>query len=88
MAHLYVIESADYVFLMQRIGLTWGNLSSHLAKLEAARYVELVKEFVHRKSHTMVRLTADGREAFDTYRRQMRSLFDNLPTEEANRGIN
>ena len=80
-AHLYVVESADYVFLMQNTGLTWGNLSSHLSRLEAAGYVEIEKEFVDRKPHTMVRLTAEGRTAFDRYRRQMRQLFEDLPSE-------
>lgn len=78
-AHLYVVESADYVFLMQNTGLTWGNLSSHLSKLEEAGYVEITKEFVQKKPHTMVHLTAHGRTAFDAYRRQMKSLFDDLP---------
>jgi DNA-binding transcriptional ArsR family regulator len=81
MAHLYVVDSADYVFLMQSVGLTWGNLSSHLAKLEEAGYVEIVKEFVERKPHTMARLTDDGRRAFDGYRRQMKALFADLPNE-------
>ena len=78
-AHLYVVESADYVFLMGNTGLTWGNLSSHLSKLEAAGYVEITKEFVERKPHTMVKLTEQGRDAFDAYRRQMKALFDDLP---------
>ena len=79
-AHLYVVESADYVFLMRNTGLTWGNLSSHLSKLEAAGYVKITKEFVERKPHTMVKLTPGGRTAFDAYRRQMRALFDDLPS--------
>lgn len=78
-AHLYVVESADYVFLMQNTGLTWGNLSSHLSKLEEAGYVEITKEFVQKKPHTMVQLTSEGRMAFDAYRRQMKSLFEDLP---------
>ena len=78
-AHLYVVESADYVFLMQNTGLTWGNLSSHLSKLEAAGYVEITKEFVEKKPHTMVKLTSEGRKAFDAYRRQMKALFEDLP---------
>jgi DNA-binding MarR family transcriptional regulator len=79
MAHLYVVESADVVFLMQTTDLTWGNLSSHLSKLEEAGYVEIVKDFVDRKPHTMVKLSAAGRRAFDAYRRQMKSLFADLP---------
>ena len=78
-AHLYVVESADYVFLMQNTDFTWGNLSSHLSKLEEAGYVEIVKDFVGRKPHTMVKLTAAGRRAFDAYRRQMKELFSDLP---------
>ncbi|MCX6093901.1 MAG: transcriptional regulator [Candidatus Bipolaricaulota bacterium] len=78
-AHLYVVESADYVFLMQNTDFTWGNLSSHLSKLEETGYVEIVKDFIGRKPHTMVKLTAAGRRAFDTYRRQMRELLADLP---------
>ena len=78
-AHLYVVESADYVFLMQNTGLTWGNLSSHLSKLEDAGYVEITKEFIQKKPHTMVQLTDCGRKAFDGYRRQMKALFEDLP---------
>ena len=78
-AHLYVVESADVVFLMRSTDLTWGNLSSHLSKLEEAGYVEIVKDFVDRKPHTMVKLSAAGRRAFDAYRRQMKSLFADLP---------
>jgi DNA-binding MarR family transcriptional regulator len=80
-AHLYVVDSADYVFLMQNTGLTWGNLSSHLGKLEEAGYIEVTKEFVERKPHTMARLTEAGRRAFDAYRRQMKALFADLPDE-------
>jgi len=78
-AHLYVVESADYVFLMQNTDLTWGNLSSHLSKLEEVGYIEILKDFVGRKPHTMVKLTDAGRTAFDAYRRQMRQLFEDLP---------
>jgi len=80
-AHLYVIDCADYVYLMQNTGLTWGNLSSHLSKLEAAGYIEITKEFVERKPHTMAKLTEAGRAAFDAYRRQMKALFADLPDE-------
>jgi len=56
MAYLYVVESADFLFLMHQTGLTHGNLSSHMRKLEAADYIEVVKEFVDKKPHTMLRL--------------------------------
>ena len=70
-AYLYVVESADFLFLMRQTGLTPGNLSSHTSKLEAAGYVEIVKEFVDKKPHTMLRLTYAGRGAFQEYRERM-----------------
>lgn len=75
MANLYVVESADFTFLMNQTGLTWGNLSSHLSKLEEAGYVRIEKEFVDKKPHTMVSLTEAGREAFRQYRRQMQEFM-------------
>ena len=48
MAYLYVIESADFLFLERQTGLTRGNLSSHISKLERAGYVEVQKEFVNK----------------------------------------
>ncbi len=75
---LYVVESADYVFLMRQTGLTWGNLSSHMTKLEKAGYIEIVKEFVDRKPHTMAKLTAQGRTAFKEYRARIKQVLDGI----------
>ncbi len=82
LSHLYVIESADFLFLMQQTGLTQGNLSSHLSKLEAARYVEVLKQFVEKKPRTLLRLTAEGREAFNVYLARMRSILDAVSSRE------
>jgi DNA-binding transcriptional ArsR family regulator len=79
MALLYVVESADFTFLMTQTGLTWGNLSSHLSKLEDAGYVEIEKEFKGKKPHTMLHLTDEGRAAFREYRRSMKLVLDDLP---------
>ena len=75
MAYLYVVESADFLFLMHQTGLTHGNLSSHMSKLEAAGYIEVVKEFVDKKLHTMLRLTDAGREGFQEYRERMMEVL-------------
>ncbi len=71
MAYLYVVESADFLFLMHQTRLTHGNLSSHMSKLESAGYIEVVKEFVDKKPHTMLQLTDTGRDAFQKYRESM-----------------
>lgn len=80
MAQLYVIESADFLYLMRQTGLTFGNLSAHLSKLEAVGYIEIEKEFVGKKPHTMLHLTDKGRDAFRKYRENMKQVFDDLPT--------
>ena len=79
LAVLYVVESADFVFLMNQTGLTWGNLSSHLSKLEEAAYVDVEKGFKGKKPHTMLYLTEQGRIAFREYRQRMKQVLDDLP---------
>jgi DNA-binding MarR family transcriptional regulator len=74
-AQLYVIESADYPFLMKQLGFTWGNLSAHLSKLEDAGYVAIEKEFVDKKPRTTVSLTPAGRAAFREYRKTIRTVI-------------
>lgn len=78
LAYLSVVESADFLFLMNQTKLTRGNLSSHLSKLEAAGYVEIKKEFVEKIPRTLLRLTEQGRKAFHEYRRNMRQVLDSL----------
>jgi len=79
MAHLYVIESADFLFLLRQTKLTWGNLSSHLSKLETVGYIEIKKEFKGKKPHTMLRLTNEGRTAFKGYVKSMKQIFGDFP---------
>ena len=63
---------------MRVTGLTWGNLSSHLTRLEAAGYVAIEKEFVKKKPHTMARLTETGRDALAKYRTTMQGALQGL----------
>lgn len=79
MAQLYVVESADFLFMMHQTGLTFGNLSAHMSKLEAAGYIKIAKEFIGKKPHTMLILTPKGRTAFEEYRKNIKEFFDDLP---------
>ena len=76
---LYVVESADFLFLQHQLQMTPGNLSSHLSKLEEAGYVEIVKEFIERKPHTALKLTKNGRIAFKEYQQNLEQVFSDLP---------
>jgi DNA-binding MarR family transcriptional regulator len=79
LVHLYVVESVDFTFLKNQTGMSWGNLSTHLRKLEDAGYVALDKGYQGRKPHTTVRLTDRGRHAFRSYKRSMQLVLDDLP---------
>jgi DNA-binding MarR family transcriptional regulator len=79
MANLYVVEKADFTFLLNQTGLTRGNLSSHMSKLEEAGYIAVEKKFVARKPLTVLRLTDAGREAFLDYRMRMQRVLEELP---------
>jgi len=79
MALLYVIESADYTFVMQQLGLTWGNLSAHISKLEDGGYVSVEKGFKGKRPQTMLGLTGEGRKAFQAYRQTMKQMLDEIP---------
>ncbi len=79
MALLYVVDSADFIFLMNQTGLTWGNLSAHLTKLEEAGYLVVEKTFKGKRPNTMLRLTSNGRDAFRAYAGKMRQFLNGLP---------
>jgi len=79
MALLYVVDSADFIFLMNQTDLTWGNLSAHLSKLEEAGYLTIEKSFKGKRPNTTLSLTPRGREAFRSYTEKMRQVFADLP---------
>jgi DNA-binding MarR family transcriptional regulator len=81
LAMLSVVESVDFTYLLTQTGLTRGNLSSHLGKLEEASYIQVNKEFVDRIPRTLIRLTDDGRQAIQTYRETMHQVLDGLLKE-------
>ena len=74
-ACLSVVDEADFVFLQSQTGMTGGNLSSHVKKLEQAGYISMRKEFQDSKPRTSFSLTGDGRQAFTLYLESMRSLL-------------
>jgi len=68
---LAAAEEVQFTFLEQVLGLTRGNLSSHVSKLEDTGYLTVSKAFEERTPVTRYRITARGRKALETYRRQM-----------------
>lgn len=82
-ALLAVVDRADMVFVQRQTGLTMGNLSSHVTKLEEAGYLSVEKVFEGRKPRTLLRLTARGRRALDRYREQMQAVLNAITREDS-----
>jgi DNA-binding MarR family transcriptional regulator len=75
-AILSVAEGVDFLYLQRETGLTKGNLSSHLNKLEEAGYVEVEKTYRGKIPLTILRLTETGRAAFAEYRNHLKQFVD------------
>ena len=86
LAQLHVVESADFLFLMNQTGLTHGNLSSHMTKLEKAGYLTVKKEFVERRPHTMLYITDKGRAALQKYLETMKQVIDTQLSKQYGKG--
>jgi DNA-binding MarR family transcriptional regulator len=78
MACLALLESADFLFLLEELSLTKGNLAQHINKLEESGYVTIEKVIREKRTHTMYQLTPAGHEAFDGYRRSMRRVLEKI----------
>lgn len=72
------LENGDTIAfpaLQKLLGMTPGNLTTHLTKLAEAGYVDIEKSFAGRKPVTYIALTHAGRGAFRTYRTQLLALL-------------
>lgn len=76
--YLFSVEKADFTFLKQQTGMTQGNLSSHLNKLESAGYILSEKRFRGKRPLTLIRISDTGREAFTSYVKGMHHYFSDL----------
>ncbi|MGO1971909.1 MAG: winged helix-turn-helix domain-containing protein [Propionibacteriaceae bacterium] len=68
------VKSAEFLFLQSTLGLSKGNLSSHLGKLEAAGLVHVGKRFEGKKPVTTLQITPMGRAAIDRHWQQLEAL--------------
>jgi len=73
-------ESADFIFLQRLTGMTKGNLSSHLSKLEEANLIAIQKSFVGKIPNTNVSLTKDGLKAINEHWEKLEELRNDAKT--------
>lgn len=76
---LYPVESADFLYLLRETGLTKGNLSSHLAKLESVGYITIEKTFRGKIPLTICHLREGGRAALRAYRDHLKQVVESMP---------
>lgn len=74
MTALAACKSADFLALQRLTGLTSGNLSVHLSKLEEAGLVVLEKQFVAKRPNTQVQITEKGRQVIESHWQQLENL--------------
>ena len=72
------IEEADFLYLLHETELNKGTLSSHLARLEQAGYVEISKTYRGKVPQTILKLTREGRKAEKSKKKRKKSLADRL----------
>ena len=71
---LSACDKADFLFLLNITGLTKGNLSSHLSKLEQAGLVTIEKKFEGKQPITYAMLSLEGREALKEHWKRLESI--------------
>jgi DNA-binding MarR family transcriptional regulator len=76
LAVLSVVQRADFLYLQRETGLTKGNLTIHLSKLEAAGYILIEKTYRGKLPLTLCSITDSGRLAFENYRHQLQQFLD------------
>ncbi|UYP45493.1 hypothetical protein NEF87_001778 [Candidatus Lokiarchaeum ossiferum] len=74
MAYLYSVDKADMKYLQKELQVSWGNLSFHSTKLEERHYISIEKQFIKKKSYTILSLTGIGRKAFQKYRKNLKKI--------------
>jgi DNA-binding MarR family transcriptional regulator len=65
---------ADFLFLQRLTGLSAGNLSVHLARLEEAGLIKTEKQIVARRTNTQIAITGDGRQAISAHWKKLEDL--------------
>jgi DNA-binding MarR family transcriptional regulator len=75
LAALVTGDAVDFTFLQKNLGISDGNLSTHLRKLEAENHIRSEKVVVNRKPKTWFAITTEGRLALERLFRQLEEML-------------
>jgi DNA-binding MarR family transcriptional regulator len=78
MSILAVSDRVDFNTLKERLGVTDGNLASHLTSLEKENYVRVKKKFIDKKPNTTYEITVLGKKAFTEHLNALEQLIRNI----------
>ena len=81
---LAVAPELSFNELKDMLSVTDGNLSAHSRALDQAGYVVIEKTFKGRRPHTAMRLTLQGRQAFERYVQTLRQIIDRTDDSQGN----
>jgi DNA-binding MarR family transcriptional regulator len=76
MTALSVVQSADFTSLQRITGLSAGNLSNHLAKLEEGKLVQVAKGYLNKRPNTTITITQPGKQAIEAHWRRLEELHE------------
>ncbi len=76
---LSVVEKADFLYVLDETGMSKGNLSSHMTKLEEAGFVAVEKVFLEKIPRTVYQLTEEGLGALDAHRKVLLEALKEKP---------
>lgn len=78
MSALMVNDTLDFNALKELLGLTDGNLASHLKTLEQQEIVVVSKQFIGRKPRTTYKASEQGKDLFRTHLAALEELINNI----------
>lgn len=78
MSVLSVNSHASFNHLKEVLGVTDGNLASHLKALENAGYISVIKSFQDRKPKTNYEITEAGTSAFESHLQALEEILKQL----------
>lgn len=76
MSMLVVNQNVDFNSFKDHLGVTDGNLASHMSSLEKAKYIKVNKSFIGKKPNTTYSVTAAGRRAFNEHLDALEQLIN------------
>jgi len=78
MGALLVNEEMSFNQLKELVGVTDGNLASHLKTLETNNYIKVEKGFLGRKTNTTYHVTRNGEKAFRSHLEALEKMIKSL----------